>query len=548
MKKTVSINLGGLIFNIDEDAYARLQNYLDTIKGYFSESDGRDEIMADIELRIAEMLQERLGKIRQVVTMDDIDHVIKVMGRPEDYVTEDEEPISYDTADKSSYQPGKKLFRDPEDRIFGGVCSGIGHYFGIDAVWIRLIFASAFIFLGTGLLLYIILWIIIPIAKTPSDKLRMRGEPINFENIGKKVEEEINRVKKNFSPDSRPPVTNKLIRFVRQVVDFVIELIRGVLKFVVKFIGVIIIIVGLSLLFSLLLILLADSTFTMNGGLITFTYDDVKNLLFLSETQAVVATIGLALAIGIPLLVLTYTGFVLTVGINRLNKHFALSMIAFFIIGVILTVFASIETASQFTRQSKITQKIIIDSLVSDTFNIEVYDDNSLWDMPVALTEDTVYLRNVHVNIYRNESQNIKIRIDMKSRGKTMEEATFRAERIQYEFTQLPDGILLQDHLKFDPADKWRDQQVDISVYLPEGTVLYVDDEVENLLNYTDLYDRRKRYGISENFWKMTDSGLIETGQPIFDKSAESGQGYHPGLADTADSFLESIRADTLVF
>src|SRR3990172_3338686 len=131
MNKTVNINLSGIVFHIEEDAYGKLHSYLATIKGYFSESEGRDEIMSDIENRIAEMLSERISDKKQVVLMTDIEHVIGIMGKPEDFAGEQTqgerspaEPITYRASGKH-----RRVFRDPDNKILGGVCSGIANYF-----------------------------------------------------------------------------------------------------------------------------------------------------------------------------------------------------------------------------------------------------------------------------------------------------------------------------------------------------------------------------------------------------------------------------------
>nr|WP_305069603.1 PspC domain-containing protein [Flavobacterium covae] len=159
MNKTVNMNLGGFFFHIDEDAYQKLNRYFNAIRNSLS-IEGRDEIMNDIESRIAELFSEKLGSNKQVLSLNDIDDVITIMGQPEDYKIEEEPLISpnYTHTEKT-----KKLYRDKETAVIAGVCSGLGHYFGIDPVWIRialtlLVFAG----FGIGLLAYIILWLVTP--------------------------------------------------------------------------------------------------------------------------------------------------------------------------------------------------------------------------------------------------------------------------------------------------------------------------------------------------------------------------------------------------
>ena len=195
MKKTLNINIRGIVFNIDEDAYQKLNNYLNEIYKHYKNQPGHEEIVSDIENRIVELFQERLNDKKQVITISDVTEIIGILGHPSDFDRElqDDEPRS------RSYQKGsKRLFRDPENRMIGGVCSGIGIYFDVDPVWFRLAFVVAVIFGGTGVLLYLILWIVLPPARTVTDRLEMKGDPINIDNIEKAVKNEMHDVRDKF--------------------------------------------------------------------------------------------------------------------------------------------------------------------------------------------------------------------------------------------------------------------------------------------------------------------------------------------------------------
>ncbi|MEK7255345.1 MAG: PspC domain-containing protein, partial [Bacteroidota bacterium] len=211
MNKIVSINLGGYPFTIDEDAYEHLNDYLQTIHHHFRLSEGYEEITADIESRMAELFQEKLAG-RTIVTFDEVKSVIAIMGTPEDFGAD---PI-LEEAPKSSFgrrggegkpswkrwkiKTGKRLFSNPEDKVIGGVCSGIAAYFGIqDPLWVRLIFVVFAITGGFAIPFYFILWAILPKAESASDRLAMRGEQANVTNIGKIIEEEFDHVSKKVS-------------------------------------------------------------------------------------------------------------------------------------------------------------------------------------------------------------------------------------------------------------------------------------------------------------------------------------------------------------
>jgi phage shock protein PspC (stress-responsive transcriptional regulator) len=193
MKKTFSINISGIIFHIDEDAYQKLNAYLEKLKSHFRNTEGRDDIINDIESRIAEILQERLTDKKEVVSLKDVNEVIKIMGQPSDFAEESEDDTSQ--VNENYYTPGKRLFRNPDNKIIGGVSSGIATYLNIDALWIRLLFIITLFAGGTGVFVYIILWVAMPEASTTADRLQMKGEAVNIDNIEKSIRKEFDGMK-----------------------------------------------------------------------------------------------------------------------------------------------------------------------------------------------------------------------------------------------------------------------------------------------------------------------------------------------------------------
>lgn len=195
MNKTININLGGYAFTIDEDAYDTANNYLNTLTKHFGGSEGAAEILQDIESRMGELINRNKGT-RTIVNKIDILETIAVLGTPEELKDVDfSESKSKDKASATnSFQlkTGKRLFRDPDDKVVGGVCSGLASYFGIqDAVWVRVAFALLTLAGGASALIYFVLWAIVPEAKTVSDRLEMMGEPTNVNNIARMVKEEL---------------------------------------------------------------------------------------------------------------------------------------------------------------------------------------------------------------------------------------------------------------------------------------------------------------------------------------------------------------------
>ena len=209
MKKNITINLFGTLYNIDEDAYQLLDNYLQSMKRYFGTKDGGEEIADDIEHRVAELLWEKKEQGIEAINLDIIKEIIGKIGNAEEIAGDEETESSNHSAENGNiyteaddfdsstatlwermrhHFQNRRLYRDPDEQLLGGVCSGLAHYFGLggSVLW-RLLLLVLFFVEGIGLLTYLILWLIIPLARTPEDKLRMKGMQLNTNNINKQI-------------------------------------------------------------------------------------------------------------------------------------------------------------------------------------------------------------------------------------------------------------------------------------------------------------------------------------------------------------------------
>jgi phage shock protein PspC (stress-responsive transcriptional regulator) len=268
MKKTININLAGFVFYIDEDAYETLQKYLNNIRTYLGNTEGREEIIDDIESRIAELFSE---KQKQVITIIEVNEVIEVMGQPEDYMSE-EEPEEK----TASQQSNKRLYRDPDSTVLGGVCSGVGHYLNIDAVWIRLIFL-AMVWSGVSILFYFILWAIIPKAETTAQKLEMKGKAATFSNIEDYVRKGYENVKDDFknvdfkgAGEKAKQGVSGFFAFLGELISKLFSALGKLLSFIAnilgKLLGVIILITTVALIIVLTVSFIIGSFIDINIG------------------------------------------------------------------------------------------------------------------------------------------------------------------------------------------------------------------------------------------------------------------------------------------
>ena len=193
MKITVSINLGGYSFNIDEDAYAELKMYLRNLELHFAGEESSSEILSDIETRMAELFRIKITSYKQVINIEDVRQAISVLGTPED-ISDSDGPKTRERFTSAGYH---RMYRDPDNRVIGGVCSGMGAYWNIDPVILRIIFIALILAGGVGVIVYLILYIVLPEAKTTAQKIEMKGEPVNIHNIKEAVKNEFDSVRKN---------------------------------------------------------------------------------------------------------------------------------------------------------------------------------------------------------------------------------------------------------------------------------------------------------------------------------------------------------------
>ncbi len=303
MKKTLTVNLGGTVFNIDDDAYLLLDNYLNNLKLHFSREAGADEIVDDIERRISELFAEKLSNSRQVITIADVEEVIARMGKPEEMEAETEAASSESNA-RPTGTVRRRLFRNTDDRILAGVLGGLAAYLECDATWLRLLFLVLLLFgYGAVSVVYIACWVIIPEARTAAEKLSMRGEAVTVENIGKTVTDGFEKVNKGVNDGLK---SDKPRTAFQKVGDALVMIIGWLLKICIVVFAIIC--SPLLLVFGMVFVvlLIAAVAFLIGGGAELFSlfpmFDFVESA---SPLPAIVMYIAGLLLVGIPL-----TGFV----------------------------------------------------------------------------------------------------------------------------------------------------------------------------------------------------------------------------------------------
>nr|WP_315164762.1 PspC domain-containing protein [uncultured Flavobacterium sp.] len=487
MNKTVNINLGGMFFHIDEDAYQKLTRYFDAIKRSLSNSSGQDEIIKDIEMRVSELLNEKQKSDKHVIGLKDVDEVIAVMGQPEDYIIEDELNSSKNYTDYT-VRKSKKLYRDKEKGMIGGVASGLGHYFGIDAVWIRIVLILlVFAGFGTGILAYIILWIVTPEAVTTSEKLEMTGEPVNISNIEKKVREEFENVSDKIKNVDYDKYGNQIKSGAGKIGSSFGDFIMTVFKIFAKFLGVILIITGFAVLISLLI-----AVFTLGSS----DFIDVPWQSFVEAgnfTDYPIWSFGLLMffAVGIPFFFLVLLGFkLLTPNLKSIGNIAKYTLLALWIIAIGILISIGVKQASEVAYEGKTVQKETINLMPNDTLYVKFkyndyytknIDDNENFKfVQDSSSNEMIYSNNVRLEILHTDEKMPYIQIEKMARGKSFQDAKQRAEKIKYAVKIEGNKLILDNYLLTEVTNKFRDQEVALFLYVPEGMLLKPDATIQN--------------------------------------------------------------------
>jgi phage shock protein PspC (stress-responsive transcriptional regulator) len=502
MNKTITANISGFIFNIEEDAYKLLVDYLEAIKGYFSSAEGGDEIIVDIESRIAELFSERLSDNKQVILKQDVEDVIDIMGRPEQYkegFEEDDDtegPTKAEEPDSAEYQTrhqNRKVFRDPDDRVLGGVCSGLSYYFGWDPIWIRLGFVLFALAGGAALLPYIILWIVMPEAKTTAEKLQMRGEPVTVDNIRKHVNDTMDSVKegaKNFSADAsdRASEAGKKVRDLGSQVGEGVGSAFGVLGTIIaKFVGVILILTGTGILIgSIIGLIAADHSIFALG----FTWEEIDQLFFFDGGTITLGILALVLVLLSMIIGLFYSGLKLLLEFKTKMRGLGITLFCLFIIGSILGAIAAIKTARHMTHDSEIYEDFALDSLGTDTLVVNIlddpyfsnricHDDDDFFDMIKIEDEDIVLGSLVEVHFITEEDDStFRISVETESQGYSRTDATQRAEAVVHEFSVDSNVVNIAPYFTIPRDQKFTGQHVEIRIYVPEGKYVQMHENI----------------------------------------------------------------------
>ncbi len=514
MNKTVNINLAGIFFHIDEDAYAKLQRYLDAIRHSFSNTQGRDEIISDIEARIAELFNEKIQNDRQVISSKEVEEVIAIMGQPEDYMVDEEifedEPKKAKTTTTKTV--GKQLFRDTEHGYVGGVSSGLGHYLGIEAIWVRLLWILLTIFSsGAFVLIYIAFWIFVPEAKTTADKLAMRGEEVTISNIEKKIREGFQDVSDSIKNVDYEKYGTKARSGASSAATSLGNIIRFCLKLFVKFIGVLLLLIAGSTLIGLFVALFSVGTF----GIVEAPWTDYIEMVNSGAPLWVISILAF-FAVGIPFFFLFVLGLkILVRNLKPVGRIASLTLLGIWLLSVIGLSIIGITQATNRAFDGEVAKTERLNIAPNDTLYLEMrsnddytgrnYRNSNFHVIYGDNGEKLLYGQDVRLVVKSTKDSIGKIEVVKSAEGKNYSDARERAQNINYSTSLVGNRLFLDDYFTSDANYKYRDQEVQVTLYVPEGTVLYADDNTYSFHRNSSYYDDILKNGQEGHFLKIMD-------------------------------------------
>ena len=501
MDKTVSISIGGFSFVLDEIAYNKLKTYLQDVKTSLRGTEGVEDIIEDVEIRISELFRERL-KFREVVNEDDINFVIATMGHPDQYkVEEDEENEKTSTNSSYNYstnnhsyggqQTGaKRLYRDPDDTIVTGLSAGLAHYMGVDPWFVRsiwLVLGILGIFTaGVSFFLvvfcYFILLIFVPKAKTTSEKLQMYGQPANIDTLKKNVEQASEAV-----VSGSKELSNKLGGAF------------GVFgRILLWFIGFIILSTGIGLII---------------GGFFFFftTWTEMPTELFgylvEEEWMSMAAKIFGGILMVIPGVLLTILGVKCFWNKVKVSKAVIFGSIALWFVALFAIIGISVSTASKFRNSVEMTQE---KSYVIPSDTLQVYfRENNEGNLKFKTFNDLDQLIDADGNliipiddifeIEESTDDKLHVQVTYSSKGGSKEEAKRNLEAIRYNYELNGNKLYLDEFIKIPKDGKFRNQTVDIKLYVPKNKLIHTNntDRMTIINNDNDrdyLYDLKNKF------------------------------------------------------
>ncbi|QHS54993.1 PspC domain-containing protein [Mucilaginibacter sp. 14171R-50] len=528
MNKTIIININGIVFHIEEDAYEILKNYMTDVQRHFLNSADSLEITTDIENRIAEMFNEiLLREGKQVIVLQDVKTVVQQMGSVEDFEMEEEGAKPHAQPAFGYGTEPRRLFRDPDDHLVAGVCSGIANYFDFNPVWVRLLFVLSLIFFGTGFVLYVILWIVVPKAVTRADRMAMKGQKLDLQGFKNNFEEEISGLRNNIANmhHEARPLIYRTRDFAGDVFGHFGNFLGGAGKVIGKLVAIALIASCFAGIVALIILLISAFVYgNHNIGIyhifpFNITSEHVNNIFIVC---AVLMGIIPLLAIILTIINVVFKG-------NVINRTAGSALLMTWIVALSIVIYYVAKTSSNFKEYASFSQTINIKPSADSTYYLKLNDIKYLTredSIRLKVKEDfsgRVILDDDEDNDMDMPDKNIDIFIEksdvpqpvlvesFSARGSDYEEALSNARGTSYQFKQ--EGNVLKFNRRLEKqADKlWRAQRLHLTLKIPLNSKVVIDEQIDRFVRDVDVWQCKqvnKKDNASDVKFIMTDNGL----------------------------------------
>jgi len=523
MKKTFTINISGSIFHIDDDAFEKLQKYLHMLNKHFNAAIEGQEILQDIEARISELFIEKTNNKAEVITDAMVDEVMARMGKPEDFMEQEEEDTGKPKAEPVQPEAEKKirrrLYRDGENRVLGGVCSGLAAYFNMDMAVMRIIFVLLFFVMGPfNILMYLIFWIAVPKAQTTAQKLEMRGKEATVTNIAQSIKDDVGEVKDNYDKFKNDKGNSRIDSFG----DTVGSGLRVLLRILILLFGAVLIIGGIASLIGFITTMAVGHSF-LHGGAFNMGWNsdvDMATILnyFVSPGAYALSLITIAILVGIPILMVLFVGTKLLFRYKTNNKLIGLGAFGLWLAALVVLIFVAVNQAGNFGKQTSQTTTQKVDCTTCKTIYLEVNDDlfETLIDNDFSLNHMKIatvngkdkLLGHPRFTIEKSSTGEYLMLIKKRSRGSNSENAQKNVEDITYNFSQKDSTIHFDPYYLLKEDAKWRDQEVTLTLKVPEGKSIYLNPKMKDIIYDIENVENMWDGDMVGKTWTMTPDGL----------------------------------------
>ncbi len=476
MKKTYTINLSGKVFHIDEDAFEKLQDYLNTLKNHYIKEEDGTEIMYDIESRIAELfMQYQKENFRESIVLEDVEKAITTMGKPADIIDDEEE------AEESKGKPTHKLYRDPDHMVLGGVASGLASYWGISMILIRICFILFSLYYGIFILVYIVLWTVIPKAKNSREKLEMKGKNINIPNIERSVKEEYQEIK--ISP---------IHRFFRRIGELIGRFFGGIGKAIAFLFGLSVLLFGIVSLFTFISILFLPNLMPWAEA-----YEEA--ICMVSPFHLSILIICFFFLTVIPCLFIIFLALKILISFESNNRTILLPAGVIWLVCLFLLLIVGLSEAQNYTQRtirthtstllSPLSNKIVID--LKDRYNTGYNTNRYRSIFRVRDKKASFLVSPVKFSIYASKDvEEPQIFFNRSTNASDYLNAEDKGIQINWELKN--DTLRMDNYFKIEGP--WRGQELDIRILLPSHCKIEFTENVPRDLKFYYLEGQIKEY------------------------------------------------------